>query len=405
MDPARFGRHAGEAWLGPGGTLPQFWWAPRWAGILSGAIILVFFALDVILPRGATVAIGYCIVPAIAVGTRRQSFLLGTTVLCTLLTWVALFLEPVGYALWKSAFDRAMVTVVIWFALALVLRRAAVIRELVRQKHALGDARRELERSNADLSAFASVVAHDLRGPLNTIGLFAKLLSTSSTVRNDPQCIESLGSIVAMLTRMSEFIQSLLVYGRVGEGRVQLQLCDCAAVLNQVRRSLAADLERSGANVSNDPLPVIQADPALMAELLQNLVENGVKYHGPALPRIHVSAAQGPEGWLFRVQDNGIGVRPDELEQIFEPFCQTDAGKSVGKGVGLGLATCKRIVERHGGSIHAQSDPGQGTTFQFTLGPRSLAPSPSPRLAATKLPGDETSADAEPGTEIGHPAL
>jgi two-component system, chemotaxis family, sensor kinase Cph1 len=242
-----------------------------------------------------------------------------------------------------------------------------VIRQLMRQKQALKDVSLELERSNGELTSFASVVAHDLRGSLNTVGLFAQLLSNSSSVKADAECIESLGSIQAELNRLSRFIESLLAYGRVGSGEIRLQVCDCASVLSDVRRNLTADLKRNSVAISNDPLPVIRADPVLIAQLVQNLIENSIKYHGEAIPRIHVSAARQSDGWLFSVQDNGIGIRPEDSERIFKPFCQADAGKLLGNGVGLGLATCKRIVERHRGHIHVESKPGEGTRFVFTI--------------------------------------
>jgi signal transduction histidine kinase len=353
--------------------LRQFWWSPTSAYILSVAATVVFFALDVILPRGATVAIGYCVVPAVAAGTRRLGFLLGMTLTCTVLTWAGFFLEPQGYSAWQSAFDRAMVTGVVWFALVLVLRRSFVIRELVQQKQALTDVSLELQRSNGELANFASVVAHDLRGPLNTVGLFAQLLSSSSSIKADAECIESLRSILVEINRMSSFIQRLLAYGHVGSGEIRLQVCDCASVLNDVRRNLTADLKQNGVEISNDPLPVMRADPVLISQLFQNLIENSIKYHGEAAPRIHISAAQASNCWLFTLRDNGIGIRAEDFEKVFKPFCQTQHGRQARGGVGLGLATCKRIVERHGGRIEVQSIPGQGAAFLFTIPQTSIA--------------------------------
>jgi signal transduction histidine kinase len=350
----------------------QLWWSPASAYVLSVVATIIFFVVDIILPRGATVAIGYCLVPAVAAGTRRLGFLFGMTLTCTVLTWAGFFLEPLGYPAWQSAFDRAMVTGVVWFALALVLRRISVIRELVRQKQALKEVSLELQRSNGELTNFASVVAHDLRGPLNTVGLFAQLLSNAGSIKADAECNEFVGSIRAELDRMSSFIQSLLAYGRTGSGDIRLQGCDCASVLSDVRRNLTADLKRNSVEISNDPLPVIQADPALIAQVFQNLIENSIKYRSEAAPRIHISAVQGSGCWVFEVQDNGIGIRPNDFEKVFKPYRQGHNGEAARGGVGLGLATCKRIVERHGGSIEVQSKPGEGATFRFTI-PRATA--------------------------------
>ena len=129
--------------------------------------------------------------------------------------------------------------------------------------------------------------------------------------------------------------------------------------------------------VTNDPLPTVRADPALIAELFQNLIENGVKYRRPAAPpEIHVRATPEPQGWRFSVRDNGIGIRPEDCRRVFEPFhrgagaepsSSSSPSSSPPPGVGLGLATCKRIVERHGGRIDVRSSPGQGSTFTFVI--------------------------------------
>jgi light-regulated signal transduction histidine kinase (bacteriophytochrome) len=139
--------------------------------------------------------------------------------------------------------------------------------------------------------------------------LFAQLLSHSSSIKADPECNEFVASIRAELDRMSSFIQSLLAYGRIGSGDVRLQGCDCASVLSDVRRNLAADLKRNSVEILNDPLPVIRADPVLIAQLFQNLIENSIKYRGEAAPRIHISAVQESGCWVFALRDNGIGIR------------------------------------------------------------------------------------------------
>lgn len=355
------------------GTLVHFWQMPHWAYILSIATTALFFAADIILPRGATAAIGYCLVPAIAAKTRR-GFMLAMVLVSTVLTWVGLFLEPTtssgweaGSPLWQSAFDRAMVTGVIWLTFFLVLRRAETISQLMRQTQALKNMSSELERSNGELASFASVVAHDLRGPLNTVGMFTQLLSGSNQIKADVEYGEYLEVIQAEVTRMSGLILSLLSYARVGSRGLKRQECDGKSVLRDVQRNLAADLERCHVEVSTDPLPVIWADPILIAQLFQNLLENSIKYRGETEPRIHVSATEQPECWLFSVRDNGIGLKSEDSERIFDPFYQTDAGQSRGSGMGLGLATCKRIIELHGGHIHVQSKPGEGATFFFTI--------------------------------------
>ena len=380
-------------------VLRQSWLSNPRAYILSAAVAIIVFAADVILPRGATAAIAYCIIPPIAAGTRRRGFLFGITIACTLLTWTGYFLEPAGAVWWMSVFDRVMVAGALWLALYLAWRRVVIIKALTRQTQALKDTTRELERSNGELERsngelerFASVVAHDLRGPLNTVGLLTHVLSSCGSVIASAECGDCIGSIQAQLTRMSDFIQRLLTYGRIGSRDAGMSACDCTAVLASVRQNLKADLERNCVQVTNDPLPTLRADPVLMAELLQNLIENSIKYRCETSPHVHISAALQSDAWLLSVQDNGIGIRAEDSERIFEPFHQVSGPKSPGGGVGLGLATCKRIVERHGGRIDVLSRQGEGTTFLFTI-PQPLAaaakqlaiPPAAPEPAATEI--------------------
>jgi len=358
------------------GAIPRRSWLsnPR-AFVLSAAVAILVFVADVILPRGATAAIAYCIIPPIAAGTRRRGFLFGMTIICTLLTWTGYPLEPAGAVWWMSVFDRVMVTGALWLALCLAWRRVVIIKALMRQTQALQDTTSELERSNGELERFASVVAHDLRGPLNTVGLLTQVLSSFGSVTANAECGECIGSIQAQLKRMSDFIQRLLAYGHIGSRDAGVAACDCTAVLTGVRQNLKADLERNCVQVTNDLLPTLRADPVLMAELFQNLIENSIKYRGDAFPHVHISATRQSDDWLFSVRDNGIGIRDEDSERIFEPFHRVSGSRAPGEGVGLGLATCKRIVERHRGRIEVQSKLGEGATFLFTI--------PQP-LAATK---------------------
>jgi signal transduction histidine kinase len=355
------------------GTPRSLLLTPGWGYVLSGVLTLIFFAADVVLPRGATAAIAFCLVPAVAAATRRRGFVIGMTLLCTVLTWIAFFTESQEYSGWKSAFDRSMVSAVLWLALILVLRRAEVMSALRGQTRALEEMTAELERSNIDLERFASVVAHDLRGPLNTISLLAEVVAGAPAVASDSECRESLGALQSAVTRMSRLIQSLLAYAHVGSGQISAQaVCDCGTVLEDVRKRLKADLDRQGAQVTAEGLPVLRGDPVLIGELFQNLIENSIKYRGAMAPRIHISAAPHSEGWQFCFQDNGIGIRPQDQQRIFEAF-QRGTGAGSEGGVGLGLATCRRIVERHGGRIEARTGAGAGATFVFTLAEEASA--------------------------------
>jgi len=326
---------------------------------------LIFFLADLLLPRGATPAIGYCFVPVLARATGQRPFLLAITGVCTILTWIGYALEPAGVVWWVSVFERAMVTGVLWLTLLLVWRRMEAEVAIARQAQELRDAVRELQRSNVELENFASVVSHDIRGPLNSIDLLTQLISSQASIKSDMECSEWLGSIRSEITRMSSLIRRLLAYGRVGAGEVKLSDCDFESVLRSVRQTLRAELEEVSAQITNDVLPTARADPALMAELLQNLIENSVKYHRQTPLRVHFSANRTPEGWLFSVEDNGVGMRPQDCARVFEPFYRAEGVHM--RGVGLGLATCKRIVERHDGRIAVQSSAGLGSTFTFLI--------------------------------------
>jgi signal transduction histidine kinase len=138
-------------------------------------------------------------------------------------------------------------------------------------------------------------------------------------------------------------------------------------VLSDVEHRLRADCDRHHAQITSDPLPTLNADPILIGELLQNLIENSMKYRSAAPLTIHVSAIRQSKAWVFSVRDNGVGIRAEECDKVFAPFYQLRAGQSATCGVGLGLATCKQIVERHGGGIWVRSNVGEGATFSFSI--------------------------------------
>lgn len=337
-------------------------WLQSYATCL--VIMAVTFAVDIMVPRGATAAIGYCLVPVLARPPRRRWLLLLLTGLCTILTWIGYFLEPAGAIWWMSVFDRGMVIAVLWLSLLLVWRRMEAEIALAHKAEALRNAVRELRRSNAELEDFSSVVSHDIRGPLYSISMAIEIISSRSAVQADTESKKLLDSIVAEISRICGLMESLLTYARIGAGKVKLSDCDGESVLSSVRQALRAQLEAAGAELTNDSLPTLRADPALMTELLQNLVENSMKYRSSKPPRIHVSAIATPEGWLFSVRDNGIGMKADDCDRVFDRFYQ---GTESSTGFGFGLATCKRIVDRHGGRIEVQSQSGQGSTFCFTI--------------------------------------
>lgn len=226
---------------------------------------------------------------------------------------------------------------------------------------------RELARSNAELEEFASILSHDLRAPLVSIGGCAQLLHEEARDKLDSEGNELLRMIQDGVALMGGMIKSLLTWSRVGAGGIQLTECDAEETLSSVIRTLWPRFEEAGAVVTHDPLPTVRADATLLTQLFQNLIENGVKYRGQEPPRIHVSAQDGEGEWTFSIRDNGIGIAPQDCERVFEMFHRGHRDEARYEGTGVGLATCKKIVERHGGRIWLESQVGEGTTFFFTL--------------------------------------
>jgi signal transduction histidine kinase len=346
------------------------------------AVVAASLVLDLVLPRGATAAIGYAIVPVLAAVHRRARFVLLMTALCTVLTWMGYVLEPPGVGWWFSLFDRAMVSMVLWLAYLLVAHRLGLSEKLASRTEALEQAMTELARSNEELDRFASVVAHDLRGPINAVGIAVQVMLHLGRDKQDGDTADSLRSIQREVQWMNQLVQSLLTYGRVGGGTLRISACDCNASLSEAEHSLSSVLNHAHATVTRDALPVIQADPVLIAELFQNLIENAVKYCAERPPVIHVSAHRDADAWVIAVRDNGVGIEPENADRIFKAFMQT---RRRGEGgIGLGLATCKRIVERHGGAISVTSVVDEGSTFWIRL--PAGARTPEAAVAAEPAP-------------------
>jgi signal transduction histidine kinase/CHASE3 domain sensor protein len=238
----------------------------------------------------------------------------------------------------------------------------------------LEERNRELARSNADLEQFAYVASHDLQEPLRAVVSYLQLLERRYGGQLDERAEKYIGYAVDGGRRMQTLISDLLTYSRVGRRDIALAPVEMDTVVDRALASLQVALEESGAVVTRDPLPMVVADATQMTQLLQNLVGNAVKFRGEAPPRIHISA-QRQQGsgadvqhgaWLFSVRDNGIGIAPEYRERVFVLF-QRLHGRDEYSGTGIGLAVCKRIVERHGGTLWVDDTPGGGSTFWFTI--------------------------------------
>ncbi len=224
-----------------------------------------------------------------------------------------------------------------------------------------------LDASNKELEQFAYVTSHDLQEPLRMIAGYAQLIERRYRGRLDSDADEFISFLVDGAKRMQAMIHDLLEYSRVERLGGQFTDFDMGEVLDDVRRNLGAALAETGGSVEAGPMPIVTADRSQMLRLFQNLIGNALKYRSPERqPRVTVSAEPGPQGWVFSVADNGIGIDPAYFDRIFLVFQRLHTRDHY-EGTGIGLAICKKIIERHGGHIWVESVPGQGCTFHFTL--------------------------------------
>ncbi len=240
------------------------------------------------------------------------------------------------------------------------------ITERKRIEEALRKKTEELARSNEDLEQFAYVASHDLQEPLRMVTSYVQLLSKRYKAKLDADANEFIDFAVDGAVRMRKLINDLLTYSRVGTQGKELSPTDSEAVLAQSISNLKVTIEEHGALVTHDPLPMVMADSSQLEQLFQNLIGNAIKFRSSQPPHIHLSASQNGKGWVFSVRDNGIGIASEYSERIFVIFQRLHSRQEY-PGTGIGLAICKKIVERHGGHIWVESDVGKGATFCFTL--------------------------------------
>ncbi|MBF0339422.1 MAG: PAS domain S-box protein [Magnetococcales bacterium] len=225
---------------------------------------------------------------------------------------------------------------------------------------------RELARSNQDLQQFAYVASHDLQEPLRLITGYVQLLQKRYQGRLDEQADKYIFNAIDGVNHMQSLINNLLSYARVGNSESERVSIDLNTVLERTLTHLEPTIQETGAVVTHDPLPTLQANPVLMGQLLQNLIGNAMKFRGDSPPCIHLCASRENKAWVIAIKDNGIGIEPKHQERIFLIFEKLHSRVRY-EGTGIGLAMCKRIVERHGGRIWVESQPGQGSTFSFSI--------------------------------------
>jgi PAS domain S-box-containing protein len=266
----------------------------------------------------------------------------------------------------------------VWVDLAVALARnaegaplyeIAVFDDITERKNAeaaLREAHEELKRSNSELEQFAYVASHDLQEPLRMVSSYTQLVMRRYGDRLDGDAKEFMNYVVDGAARMKQLIEDLLAYSRVGTKGKEFRPIDVEAALRRAITNLRSAIEEAGASVTWDPLPKVSGDDVQLAQLFQNLIGNALKFRGASVPRVHVLCSDQAKQYEIIVTDNGIGIEPQYFERIFMVFQRLHT-KGDYPGTGIGLAICKKVVERHGGAIWVTSQPGEGSQFHFTL--------------------------------------
>ncbi len=236
-------------------------------------------------------------------------------------------------------------------------------KEAEAQIHQITD---ELKRSNQELEQFAYIASHDLQEPLRAITSYTQMLSQRYQSQLDPKADKWINHIVDGATRMQNLINDLLSYSRVGTKGKEFLPTDINDIIKQTLINLQITISEKNAVITVDNLPTIIADGGQLIQLFQNLIGNGIKFCREDTPRLHISVIENDDEWQFGVKDNGIGISPEYFDRIFLIFQRLHSRREY-SGTGIGLAICKRIVERHGGRIWVESQPETGTTFYFTI--------------------------------------
>lgn len=241
------------------------------------------------------------------------------------------------------------------------------ITERKQNEETLAQHARDLARAHADLRQVAYVSAHDLQEPVRQVGIFTQRIAQRYQATLDPDIQEAIAFVVEGTHRMRAQFTDLLHYLEIEEPGMAMATTNCETTLQHTLEVLREPIAMSDATITHDPLPTLVANAKHLQLLFQELMDNAVKFHDAAPPQVHVWAEREAHGWRFAVRDNGIGIEPSAMSQLFRFFRKLQRRTDY-PGTGMGLAICKKIVERHGGRIWVESQPGKGTTFFFTIG-------------------------------------
>jgi len=290
---------------------------------------------------------------------------------------VSIPMEPLRAIENRNVFTFAAVHGLLWVAglIGISSSRIRIRRSEQERMHAVKELEQtadELERSNADLQQFAYAASHDLQEPLRSIAGFVRLLEKRYKDKLDSDADDFIRYIVDGVRRMQMIIKDLLEYSRVGTNGGEFKPADSSSAVEKAISNLQAAIKDSGATVTHDAMPTVIADELQLVRLFQNLIGNAIKFRGEEPPKVHVAAVRKGNEWIFSVNDNGIGIDPEQAERIFVIFQRLHTREEY-PGTGIGLAICKKIAERHGGNIWVESETGKGSTFFFTLPYRDAA--------------------------------
>ena len=290
-----------------------------------------------------------------------------------LVPWIlgaaVLLAQQVGYLQPESGLSLFVVacilvfTGLIWWNARLLYRGDLERSEAAERLHQLSA---NLQRSNTELQQFAYVASHDLFEPLRMITSYLQLLNERQSAQLDPQSREFIGFAIDGARRMHALIQDLLAYSRVDLRGNPFEAVDCEQVFQAATTNLKIAIEETGARITHQSLPTVRGDPVQLTQVFQNLIGNAIKFRGPETPRVDLGARRQDQEWVFWVRDNGIGIDPKHFDRLFVIFQRLHTRQEY-PGTGIGLAICKKIIERHGGRIWVESAPGAGATLSFTL--------------------------------------
>ena len=349
--------------------------------ICAVIIILLIGVADYITGEELSLAIFYIFPISFIVWFTNRNATIFMCIICSVIEFVANSAAGRTYSNYLITFWNSALLLGFFLLYAFILSmlqkeyrsRIKLIYELQDSLTQLKHTREELEqksqdlaRSNIDLQQFAYAASHDLQAPLRGVEGFVNLFSRRYKGKLDTKADEFIEFIIDGVKRMQVLIKDLLEYSQIGAKEIHWKPMESELAVTQALANLKTAIEESSAIVTYDTLPRIIGDSSQMSSLFQNLIGNAIKYRGEEPPKIHISAERKGAKWLFSVNDNGIGIDPNNLDRIFVVFQRLHTREEY-EGTGIGLAICKRIVEGHKGNIWIESEPGKGSTFYFTI--------------------------------------